>query len=196
MGGIPSLLGEFGLPFDLDGGRAYRTGNFDKHEKALAAYHEALDSSGLSSTIWNYTADNTNERGDGWNGEDLSIYSVDQSGLPLPEGADPKEAGGRAIRGFCRPYPRATAGNPVSFRFDPKNGSLKYRFRPDPSIPAPTELYLPPIHYPRGCRVEVNGGDFELNLPGRLLRVRADPGAAEVVVRVRRPDGRPGDSRQ
>lgn len=195
MGGIPSLLGEFGLPFDLDGGRAYRTGDFRKHERALAAYHEALDAAGLSSTIWNYTADNTNERGDGWNGEDLSIYSPDQSRLPLPAGADPREAGGRAIRGFCRPYPRATAGVPESFRFDFRSGYLEYRFRPDPSVSAPTELFLPPVHYPRGCRVEVDGGDFELDLPGRALRVRPAPGTSETIVRVRRTDGRRGLTR-
>ncbi len=191
MGGIPSLLGEFGLPFDLDGGRAYRTGDYRKHEEALAAYHDALDAAGLSSTIWNYTADNTNERGDGWNGEDLSIYSSDQARLPLPAGADPREAGGRAIRGFCRPYPRATAGDPQSFRFDARTGDLEYRFRPDPAVAAPTELFLPPVHYPEGCSVEVEGGGFELDLPGRVLRVRADPEAVEVTVRVRRAGRKP-----
>ena len=186
MGGIPSLLGEFGLPFDLDGGRAYRTGDFLKHEEALGAYHDALDAAGLSSTIWNYTADNTNARGDGWNGEDLSIYSADQIRLPLPAGADPREAGGRAIRGFCRPWPRATAGIPERFRFDPRTGDLEYRYRPDPEVTAPTEIFLPPVHYPEGCRVEVEGGGFELDLPERVLRVRAAPGAADVLVRVRR----------
>jgi len=191
MGGIPSLLGEFGLPFDLDGGRAYRTGDFRKHEEALAAYHDALDAAGLSSTIWNYTADNTNERGDGWNGEDLSIYSSDQARLPLPAGADPREAGGRAIRGFCRPYPRATAGDPQSFRFDARTGDLEYRFLPDPAVAAPTELYLPPVQYPEGCRVEAEGGTFEPDLPGRVLKVRPHPGSAEVTVRVRRADRKP-----
>ncbi len=187
MGGAPSLLGEFGLPFDLGGGRAYRTGDYRRHETALSSYHDALDASLLSSTIWNYTADNTNSRGDGWNGEDLSIYSADQAGLPLPPGADPREAGGRAIRGFCRPYPRAVAGLPESFRFDPRTGALELRYRPDPGLAAPTELFLPPVHYPEGCLVEVEGGGYELDLPGRILRVKADPGAARVVVRVRRP---------
>ena len=30
-------------------------------------------------TLWNYTPDNTNEFGDKWNEEDLSIYSLDNS---------------------------------------------------------------------------------------------------------------------
>ena len=186
MGGMPSLLGEFGLPFDLDGGRAFRTGIFRKHEKALSAYHDALDAALLSSTIWNYTADNTNERGDGWNGEDLSIFCHDQAELALPSGADPREAGGRAIRGFCRPYPRAVAGEPEIFRFDAASGRLEFRYLPYPGVTAPTEIFLPPVHYPDGCRVEVDGGSAELDLPGRVLRVRASPGASRVSVRVRR----------
>lgn len=36
----------------------------------------------LSATIWNYTADNSNHRGDQWNDEDLSIFSRDQQHDP------------------------------------------------------------------------------------------------------------------
>lgn len=186
MGGIPSLLGEFGLPFDMNGARAFRTGDFRGHEAALAAYYDAVDANLLSSTIWNYTADNTNERGDGWNGEDLSIFSRDQAGLPLPPGADKLEAGGRAIRGFCRPYPRAVAGTPLFFRFDAGSGALEFRFRPDPALTAPTEIFLPPSQYPDGCRVETRGGEHEADPSGRVLRIRPDPAAREVIVRIRR----------
>lgn len=186
MGGMPSLLGEFGLPFDLAGGRAYGSGSYRQHETALAAYYGALDHNLLSSTIWNYSANNSNRYGDGWNGEDLSIYSPDQTGIPLPPGADPQEAGGRAIKGFCRPYPRATAGEPIVFRFDPRTGALEFRFRPDSSVKAPTEIYLPPVQYPQGYRVEVEGGEYNLNPQARILRVRAHLGVTEAIVRVRR----------
>lgn len=37
-----------------------------------------LEANLLSYTLWNYTADNSNDRGDQWNDEDLSIYSPDQ----------------------------------------------------------------------------------------------------------------------
>ncbi len=40
--------------------------------------------------------------GDGWNQEDLSIWSADQVDDP----ADP-DAGARALQGFCRPWVRA-----------------------------------------------------------------------------------------
>ncbi|MDR1930974.1 MAG: glycoside hydrolase family 5 protein, partial [Treponema sp.] len=57
---IPCILGEFGLPFDLFSGRAFKTGDYSVHEKALSMYYDAIDANLLGSTIWNYTADNTN----------------------------------------------------------------------------------------------------------------------------------------
>ena len=38
----------------------------------------ALDRALASFTLWNYSPGNTNARGDGWNEEDLSVYSYDQ----------------------------------------------------------------------------------------------------------------------
>ena len=78
MGNIPTVIGEFGIPFDLDDKAAYRTGDFSEHVRALDATYAAMDANLLSCTIWNYTADNTNARGDMWNDEDLSIFSRDQ----------------------------------------------------------------------------------------------------------------------
>ena len=93
MGGIPSFVGEFGLPFDTRGGAAPRTGDFSMQARALAAYCDALDANRLGATLWNYTADNTHEDGDGWNSEDFSVYRRGWGG-----------DGGRAVEGFSRPY--------------------------------------------------------------------------------------------
>jgi hypothetical protein len=128
MQNIPCLLGEFGLPFDLNNKRAYKTGNFSLHEKALTLYYDAIDALLLSATIWNYTPDNSHERGDLWNGEDFSIWG--------PEGA-------RAIAGWRRPYPVAIAGSPLSFSWDYRRKRLLFKYIPNPSILLPTEIYLP-----------------------------------------------------
>ncbi|GHV55610.1 glycosyl hydrolase family 35 [Spirochaetia bacterium] len=128
MDDIPCLLGEFGLPFDLNHKKAYKTGDYRLHEEALSMYYDAVDANLLHSTIWNYTADNTNEAGDGWNGEDLSIFN----------GKD-----GRAKAGWLRPYPMATAGRPVSMQWDRKGKIFTYRYQADPEITAPTELFIP-----------------------------------------------------
>ncbi|GHV12990.1 glycosyl hydrolase family 35 [Spirochaetia bacterium] len=128
MDDIPCLLGEFGLPFDMGHKKAYKTGDYSLHEEALSLYYNAVDANLLHSTIWNYTADNTNEAGDDWNGEDLSIFS----------GKD-----GRAKGGWLRPYAMATAGAPVFMQWDRKEGIFTYRYRVDPEINAPTELFIP-----------------------------------------------------
>jgi hypothetical protein len=134
MGGIPSLLGEFGLAFDINKRRAFSSGDYSLHEEALSMYYDAVDANLLHSTIWNYTADNNNKTGDGWNDEDLSIFS---------EGKE------RAAAGWKRPYPMATAGEPLSFSWDRKKGIFKYRFKADVSIAAPTIIYLPPDFGPK-----------------------------------------------
>jgi hypothetical protein len=153
MGNMPVMLGEFGLPMDLDKGKAYRRkgGNpYRKHEEALASYYNGVDDNLLHSTIWNYTADNTHEEGDRWNGEDLSIVSLGWSGNEGPPGTtEPPAAPGlraepRAIRGWLRPYPMATAGTPLFLRWDYRKRRFRYRFRADSSIPAPTEIFAPP----------------------------------------------------
>ncbi|MDP3178956.1 MAG: cytoplasm protein, partial [Spirochaetaceae bacterium] len=77
MSGIPTLLGEFGLPFDLNRRIAYRRGDYSIHEEALSAYYDAVDANLLDSTLWNYSALNVAERGDLWNDEDLSVFSAD-----------------------------------------------------------------------------------------------------------------------
>ena len=52
----------------------------------------------VSCTLWNYTADNSNGRGDQWNGEDLSLFSRDQQ----KDAAD-INSGGRALAAGTRP---------------------------------------------------------------------------------------------
>lgn len=70
--------GEIGIPFDLDNKRAYRDGDFTNQEKALDASLNACDGENmLNYTIWNYCTQNSHSWGDGWNNEDLSIWSAD-----------------------------------------------------------------------------------------------------------------------
>ncbi len=165
MGGIPTLLGEFGIPFDLNGGRAYRTGDFSDQVQALDDTFQALEAHLLSGTLWNYTADNDNTRGDQWNGEDLSIFSRDQQ-------ADPGDlnSGGRALEAAVRPYAARTAGEPLAMSYDPRRRTFTFSFRHDPDVSAPTEIYLPTLHYPRGCAVEVSDGEFEIDAEAQVLR--------------------------
>ncbi len=164
-GGIPVLLAEFGTPFDLDGRRAYRTGDFSVHEKALDRSFQAIEENRLSCAIWNYCADNTNARGDQWNGEDLSIFSRDQQHNPVDV-----SSGGRALRALVRPYPRATAGELLRVRFDMRSRAFELAFRHDPSMTNPTEIFVPRLQYPCGFTVDVTDGTFTHAPESQLLK--------------------------
>jgi hypothetical protein len=97
-GGAPTLVGEFGIPVDMNDADAYSQwaqgdrGDtvWERQITALQLTYNALDRLLLSSTQWNYTVSNRN---------DAMI-------------------GGRAIAGFCRPYVQAAQGTLVSQRFD------------------------------------------------------------------------------
>lgn len=167
--GMPVLLGEFGIPFDLRGNRV----------KAMDRSFRAVEDNLLSCTLWNYTPDNTHAHGDGWNGEDLSIFGRDEQ-------EDPGDihSGGRALPAIVRPYPRATAGEPLRMAFDIKRRIFQFRFRHDPQVTAATEIFVPALQYPRGYRVEVSDGMVERDPVRQTLIYRHDPARREHKVRI------------
>ncbi|MBM3122321.1 MAG: hypothetical protein FJZ97_09075 [Chloroflexi bacterium] len=160
----PVLIGEIGIPFDLNDKQAYRTGDFRVQERALDRSLEALEANLLSATLWDYTPDNSNARGDLWNDEDFSIFSRDQQ----VDASDP-DSGGRALKALLRPYPLAVAGDPERMAWDRRTGVFEFVFRHDPLVTQPTVIYLPQLQFPRGCRVSVSDG--EATVDGDAQRV-------------------------
>ena len=154
-GGVPTVIGEFGLCFDLEKGAAYKKwkenpeGAWATHIRALARYYDVMDIMLLHTMHWNYTADNTVEWGDQWNQEDFSIFSYDHQ-------TDPKDisSGGRAIEGFCRPHFVAVAGTPTKMEFSLQSKEFRFEFHADTKVKAPTKLYVPEIQYPEGFDIE------------------------------------------
>jgi len=159
-GGAPTLVGEFGIPFDLDDGAAFRDGDWHAHVQALSLTYDALDALGLHSTQWNYTASNQNHPriGDHWNQEDLSIFSADQQG-------------GRAVEGFCRPYARRLQGRLGAMAFDRETGAFRLDFIADAAIGGATEVFVPAIHYPAGFVVRFEGVPADLERADALQTV-------------------------
>lgn len=161
IGDVPTLIGEFGIPFDMYGKKAYRTGKYRKQVAALDASFQAIEANLLHATLWNYTPDNTNAHGDLWNDEDLSIFSCDQQSDPVDI-----NSGARATQAFIRPYPIATAGEPLHLRFKLRRAKFEYRFRGDPDVAAPTVVYVPNFHYGEGINIEVSDGSYDYD-PGQ-----------------------------
>nr|WP_295107577.1 cellulase family glycosylhydrolase [uncultured Caulobacter sp.] len=161
--GAPTLIGEFGIPYDLNHGEAFEAwargergkGVWAAHAQALSLMYDALDALKLSSTQWNYTAGNRNDLrvGDGWNQEDLSIFSPDQIDGIAPNDPD---AGARALLGFCRPYAPLAQGVITTMRYAEDRFELE--MEADPAIDAATQIYVPQVRFPNGVSVSVSQG--------------------------------------
>ena len=174
-GGAPTLIGECGIPYDLNGAEAYRRWAAGERSEniwsaqatALDLMYNALDALRLSATQWNYTASNRNDPmvGDGWNQEDLSVWSQDQY-----DASDPS-SGGRAVAGFSRPYVRAAQGTLVEQGFDRGTGRFHAVIACDPACPA-SEIVIPFVHYSKGADLFVDGAFQAIESEQGTLRYR------------------------
>ncbi len=197
-GGAPTLIGEFGIPYDLNGGAAFdahahltateahgdadaepqikatnRKAIWSVHTQILSLMYDALDALHLSATQWNYTASNRNEArfGDHWNQEDLSIFSLDQ-----PEG--------RAVAGFCRPYARALQGQLMRMHFNRELGEFKLVYAANPDFHGPTDIFLPRGVFPNGVKITISGPERRrhFNAEAQTLSVWASArGTVEII---------------
>jgi len=169
--GVPTVIGEIGIPYDLNDREGYIHDKWDAHIKAIDDYMDALEKNMLNYTLWNYSPDNTNARGDLWNGEDLSIFSYDQQKNP-----DDINSGGRALVAVVRPYAKAIAGTPTEMHFEIVAGIFTFKFRHDSSIDAPTEIYVPRLQYPTGFEVKMSDGDYDYDATTQILTYRHTDG--------------------
>jgi len=158
FGKMPVVIGEIGIPYDMNHKSAYQTGDYAAQIQAMEATIGALEANLVNFTLWNYTADNSHVRGDQWNGEDLSIYSLDDRHHPTD-----LNSGGRALEAVVRPYAAAIPGEPLRMQFDSESGLFELAFRHDASITAPAVLFVPSYQYPDGCEVTVSDGTFDLD---------------------------------
>jgi hypothetical protein len=188
----PTLIGEIGVQFRIDDGASYHAWAagergpqvFAKQAQMLSLMSDALDALKLSATWWNYTATNRNDPrvGDGWNHEDMSLFSRDQQ--------DAANDGGRGTLGFVRPYVRAAQGRLVSMRFEAESGCFEAEIDAAPLVSGPTEIAAPAAAYPHGfdvvapedCGVAVADGVVSVHAAAagpmtvRLIRRRAAAG--------------------
>ena len=182
--GAPTLIGECGIPFDFEGGAAYQAfaegdhsdGPWERQTLAQEFLYNALDRLGISSTQWNYTASNRNDLaiGDGWNQEDLSIFSRDQQ-------IDPEDlnSGARGLKGFLRPYPRAISGQVEDVSYNREARTFLLKFHSDGK--EVSEIFMPRSLFPEGYSIELKGAEAIYEDQRQLLHVRSE-GACDVVM--------------
>ena len=87
-----------------------------------------------------------------------------------------------------RPYPRAVAGTPLAYEFNPETRefTMSYSVRGPDGKKLPrkvrTEIFMPPVHYRDGYNVTVEGARSHAGK--RVIRLKRVRGASEVTVEV------------
>ncbi|KAF8328906.1 glycoside hydrolase family 5 protein [Cantharellus anzutake] len=183
LGEVPIIVGECGVPMDLNGGAAFRSGDFRWQRQMMDAMLCGLERNLLSFNLWNYNPDNTDEKGDHWNGENFSWFSNSRArSRPFLDGLidhgrhqneDSLDEGGRLLDVIVRPYPAKVAGIPLSFEYDSRTGAFAFSYaNPTHSMPqavrtAPT-VKNPPLYAatPLSCK------ESEIFVPSALARGR------------------------
>ncbi|KAF9915322.1 hypothetical protein BX616_006408 [Lobosporangium transversale] len=159
-------------------------------QRAFDNILEGLESTLVHYTLWNYTIENDTQYGDGWNGENLSIFSADAARMTTDEKDSDSDSdiygggvvhkldrGGRAIEQFCRPYPVATVGYPIEVVFNRHENAKTFTLRTKTAANdgharklgstanLKTEIFVPNYHFhgPEHCSVTVSDGTWEWN---------------------------------
>jgi len=147
---LPVLIGEFGIKPTADESNVY-----------YRAHWDALDAHLLHATLWEYSSTT-----DDWNDEAMSIFS--------PDGEETV-----GVTEAIRAYPRAVAGELVSFYYDAdtRAGELVFEAVAD----GVTELVAPARLYPDGVSARVTGIDgCATSTAGVVYVIAATAGTATV----------------
>lgn len=169
---VPTIIGEIGIPFDVNGGAAFLTGQYDKQRELMHALIAGMEDNHIGFTLWNYNPDNKVAYGDGWNMEDFSVINGDEAAegdakklLHLdyrnaPYEKDELFRGGRVLDVIIRPYAAKVAGTPLRSDWDHRTlrYELEWEATADNSSTKPartglgdktnlTEIFLPGYHY-------------------------------------------------
>ncbi|MEM9955825.1 MAG: cellulase family glycosylhydrolase [Chloroflexota bacterium] len=182
--GVPTVIGEVGIPYNLDNSEGWKEDHWNEVIRAIDDNMYALEKNMLNYTIWNYSPDNTNEYGDMWNLEDLSIFSYDQQDDPTDI-----NSGGRGLIALVRPYAKAIAGTPLEMQFDMLTGIFTFCYQPNHDIEQPTLIYLPKLQYPDGFDIQFDGCACEYDTHSQILSVTHDDTDAKTITIEIQPKG-------
>ncbi|KAI1848603.1 hypothetical protein JX266_005462 [Neoarthrinium moseri] len=170
LGKLPVVIGEIGIPYDINNGHAFLTGDYDKQRDLMGALISSMEDNLIDGfSLWNYNPDNRVEYGDGWNREDFSVINGDdvitgdQSDRQTKVRPDYRNAihesdelyrGCRVLDTVIRPYavkvagvPRRSDWNPRTLRYEFEWASRELTERMPNGKCSTTEIYIPSYHY-------------------------------------------------
>ncbi|KXN71670.1 glycoside hydrolase family 5 protein [Conidiobolus coronatus NRRL 28638] len=157
---IPMIIGELGIPFNLNQSKAYTTGDYTNQSNLLDCMLSSLEESHKGFFVWHYQPDNNNEIGDKFNNEDFSIIcKANPPPIRKDKAYNPLFVGGRCLDSLIRPFPTKVAGQVKFFEYYPESGEFHLEFTTQvhknknlddqtySQFIRQTEIYLPTYHY-------------------------------------------------
>ncbi|WFD30541.1 hypothetical protein MSPP1_001562 [Malassezia sp. CBS 17886] len=171
LGEVPILIGEVGIPYDVNESLRQRPGDYRVQTTLMGALVSALERSLVSFTLWNYNPSNTVAAG---NMEDFSIVNLE------PRAADARNRardsalyrGGRALDAIIRPYACKVAGVPCATRWDDASHTLHFRWRNVAQCASQTtEVFIPSYIFDAHPHAQVSDGYTEYRREEQTLYV-------------------------
>ncbi|KAI6015142.1 glycoside hydrolase family 5 protein [Pisolithus orientalis] len=156
LGEVPVLIGECGIPMDMNAKEAFETENWKWQYRMMDALMVALEGSLANFALWNYNPHNSDVEGDDWNGENFSphLHWITAAGI---------------LSAIVRPYPAKTAGIPLQFSYEMNTGQFTFEWKPSDTIPLEqagqtkvipvareTEIFVPSL-LTHGRKLKVEG---------------------------------------
>ncbi|KAI5480839.1 glycoside hydrolase family 5 protein [Pseudohyphozyma bogoriensis] len=192
IGEFPVVIGETGVPFDMNDKAAFKTGNFSWQERQMDAICSALESNLVSFNLWNYNPLNNDEWGDSWNSENFSWFSLsdvtkDALDHALKTGGEDARlnVGARVLDAVERPYACKVAGIPTHANYNFRSKVYTFRF----ANPSPTAASTPPVKeqadtaHPPLHGTPIQSRETEIYLPRRRYGAAARAGMLRVDTR-------------
>jgi hypothetical protein FG02690.1 len=182
LGNVPILIGEVGIPFDVNDSLNKTPGDYRVQIALLDALVSALERNWAAFTLWNYNPSNSVAHGDIWNMEDFSIVNME------PHAQDSRNrrvheqeySGGRALEGILRPYACKVAGIPLSTSWDRHTRKFTFSWK-STELPSSskmsqvTEIFVPEYLYDDDSRpvITVKNGKYDFHPADQTLYVES-----------------------
>ncbi|OCB87310.1 glycoside hydrolase family 5 protein [Sanghuangporus baumii] len=213
LGETPVVIGECGIPMDMNHREAFRTNDFTWQARMMDAMITGLERSLVGYTLWNYNPDNDDKHGDYWNGENFSWFSRSRAypNPSLEQTSESLDKGGRILRAVIRPYPAKVAGIPMKFNYEMNTGRFEFKWAIPTSSPSQassawasispplditdhkltsnkTLIFLPSMLVQRGRKILVKGlsqdDGYEYDETHQTLTIRTEDNTPGKVHRV------------
>ncbi|KAF9554990.1 cytoplasmic protein [Agrocybe pediades] len=178
LGENPVLIGECGIPMDMNKGEAFKTDDFKWQMRMMDAMMTALENALVGFTLWNYNPDNDDQRGDDWNGENFSWFSrkraLPASLLSYEQDSPTLDNGGRLLPAIVRPYAAKTAGVPLRFEYEMNTGRFTFEWAnrasesTDERSGGTSSVADPPLH----LSTPLTSRETEIFIPSQLAQSR------------------------